>query len=135
MESTPQTYTLPYDKLVIAVGSFSNTFNIPGVSENAFFLKDISNARAIRARIIECFEKAAQPNTTEKKQIQLLHFAIIGGGPTGIEFGAELHDFIRDDVSRLYPGLINKVQITIYDVAEKILSSFDSELAECTDKE
>ncbi|KAJ3178286.1 hypothetical protein HDU87_003598, partial [Geranomyces variabilis] len=46
-----------------------------------------------------------------------------------IEFAAELHDFIKDDLRRLYPTLINKAQITVYDVAEKILGSFDSELA------
>ncbi|KAJ3158111.1 hypothetical protein HDU86_003063 [Geranomyces michiganensis] len=122
-------FKLTYDKLVIAVGAFSNTFNIPGVEEHGFFLKEISHAQRVRASLIECFERASEPNVSDQEQWKLLHFAIVGGGPTGIEFAAELHDFIKDDLRRLYPTLINKAQITVYDVAEKILSSFDGELA------
>lgn len=47
-------YSLDYDTLVIAVGSYSNTFGIPGVKENACFLKDVQDARKIRKRLIEC---------------------------------------------------------------------------------
>jgi hypothetical protein len=47
-------FTLDYDKLIISVGSYSNTFGIPGVKEHGFFLKDIQDARKIRARILEC---------------------------------------------------------------------------------
>ncbi len=49
-----QLFTLHYDKLVIAVGCYSQTFNTPGVRENAFFLKDVVDARKIRKRILEC---------------------------------------------------------------------------------
>jgi NADH dehydrogenase FAD-containing subunit len=47
-------YTLGYDKLVIACGGISNTFKIPGVEQHAFFLKDISDAKKIRGRVLEC---------------------------------------------------------------------------------
>jgi NADH dehydrogenase FAD-containing subunit len=46
-------FTLQYDKLVIAVGCYSQTFGTPGVRENAFFLKDIVDARKIRKRVLE----------------------------------------------------------------------------------
>ncbi len=49
-----QVFDLTYDKLVIAVGCYSQTFGTPGVRENAFFLKDINDARKIRKRILEC---------------------------------------------------------------------------------
>lgn len=49
-----QTFDLTYDKLVIAVGCYSQTFGTPGVRENAFFLKDVVDARKIRKRILEC---------------------------------------------------------------------------------
>ncbi|ORX92029.1 NDE1, mitochondrial external NADH dehydrogenase [Basidiobolus meristosporus CBS 931.73] len=127
-------FLLDYDILVISVGAYSNTFNVPGVKENALFLKDINDARAIRHRVIERFEQASQPGTSEKDQLALLHFAVIGGGPTGIEFSGELHDFISDDISRLYPSLVDKVQMTVYDVAPKILSSFDSSLEQYVTK-
>lgn len=49
-----QVFELNYDKLVIAVGCYSQTFGTPGVKENAFFLKDVNDARKIRKRILEC---------------------------------------------------------------------------------
>lgn len=49
-----KSFSLDYDKLVISVGSYSNTFGIPGVKEFAFFLKDVQDARKIRKRLIEC---------------------------------------------------------------------------------
>lgn len=58
----------------------------------------------------------------------LLNFAIIGGGPTGIEFSAELHDIIREDLSKLYPDLMKFYNITVYDVAPRVLSMFDESL-------
>jgi NADH dehydrogenase FAD-containing subunit len=56
----------------------------------------------------------------------VLHFAVVGGGPTGVEFAAELHDFIHQDVRRLYPNLADFFSISLYDVAPHILGSFDA---------
>jgi len=84
-----QLFDLKYDKLVIAVGAYLQTFNTPGVKEHANFLKDVGDARKIRTRLLECFETASLPTTPDEMRKQLLHFAIVGGGPTGIEFAAE----------------------------------------------
>ena len=124
-----QEYDLTYDQLVIGVGALSNTFNIPGVKENAFFLKELADARSIRNRIIANFELATQPLSTDAEQERLLHIIIVGGGPTGVEFGAELYDFLKEDVSRLYYGLQSKVRVTLIE-ANKILSNFDKSLRE-----
>lgn len=53
----------------------------------------------------------------------------MGGGPTGIEFSAELHDIIHEDLARIYPELIPFHKITVYDVATKVLPMFDEKLA------
>ncbi|KAF9317357.1 hypothetical protein BG003_000878 [Podila horticola] len=125
---------LDYDHLIIAVGSYSNTFNIPGVKEHAFFLKEVSDARKIRSRVLECFERAEMSRSDEEKN-GLLHFAVVGGGPTGVEFSSELHDFIREDCSRLFPHLMNHVTLAVYDVAPTILANFDHSLSEyCMNK-
>lgn len=124
-----QTYSLSYDKLVIGVGALSNTFNIPGVKENAFFLKELADARSIRNKIIANFELATQPLSNAEDQERLLHIVIVGGGPTGVEFGAELYDFLKEDVSRFYSNLRNKVKVTLIE-ANKILGSFDDQLRE-----
>ena len=126
-------YEVSYDKLVIAVGARSNTFNVPGVQENAFFLKEISHARAIRNQILTNFELSVHPNITPDEERRLLHFVICGGGPTGVEFGAELYDFLREDVSRLYAQEKDKVQVTLLE-PNQILPSFDQKLRAFAEK-
>ncbi|KAI4941624.1 hypothetical protein J4E91_010655 [Alternaria rosae] len=122
-------FDVEYDKLIVTVGCYSQTFSTPGVKEHAFFLKDVGDARRIRNRILACFEGAALPTTSIEMKKQLLNFAVVGGGPTGIEFSAELHDLINEDMKRLYPELIQYHKITVYDVAEKVLPMFDQKLA------
>jgi NADH dehydrogenase FAD-containing subunit len=124
------TFPVHYDKLIIAVGCYSQTFNTKGVRENAMFLKDVRDAQAIRRRILELFELARLPIIPEETKRYLLHFAIVGGGPTGMEFAACLSDLIRDDISRLHPELLKYIQITLYDVAPKVLPMFDASLAD-----
>lgn len=121
--------SVPYDKLVVAVGSYSQTFGVPGVREHANFLRDVGDARSIRLRVLQCFERADLPNTTDEQRKKLLHFAVVGGGPTGIEFAAELHDLVHDDLARLYPHLMPFAAITVYDVAPKVLPMFDKKLS------
>lgn len=125
-----KSFAVKYDKLVIAVGAHTQTFNIPGVREHAYFLKETRDAIKIRRQILRCFEEASLPSTSTERQKQLLHFCIVGGGPTGVEFSAELHDLIHDDLARSFPSLMPFVNISLYDVAPRILSMFDSSLAE-----
>lgn len=121
------TYDLSYDKLVIGVGSLSNTFGVPGVTENACFLKEVGDARKIRNQILSNFELAAQPSVTKEESRRLLHVVIVGGGPTGVEFGAEIYDFVEQDVARLYKAKKDDVRVTLVE-SNQILSSFDEKL-------
>jgi len=121
-------FTLPYDILVIAIGAVSNTYGIPGVIEHALFLKDIRDAQLIRRRLIECFEQAARPGVTPDDRRRLLHFVVVGGGPTGVEVTAEMHDFLRQDLEEVFPDLAPHVTITLLEAADQILNAFDEEL-------
>ncbi|GJJ14693.1 hypothetical protein Clacol_008960 [Clathrus columnatus] len=121
-------FVLNYDRLVIAVGAYAQTFGIPGVKENAQFLKDVRDARAIRTRILELFGEANLPIMSDAERRKLLHFCVVGGGPTGVEFAAELHDLLATDLTRAFPHLTPMARITLYDVAPQILGSFDQEL-------
>lgn len=125
-------FTLHYDILIIAVGSAVNTYGIAGVGQYALFLKELSDARAIRQRIVECFEQAAQPNISDEEQNRLLHFVVVGGGPTGVEFAAELHDFLEDDMRNIFRELSAKVSILLLEATEQILSTFDATLSQYT---
>jgi NADH:ubiquinone reductase (non-electrogenic) len=121
-------FTVDYDVLVIAVGAVSNTFNVPGVAEYALFLKELTDARALRGRIIQCFERANLPGVTVEERQRLLHFVVCGGGPTGVEFAAELNDFLAEDLTRVYPHLANETRITLVEAMSEILGSFDEKL-------
>ncbi|PFH53467.1 hypothetical protein AMATHDRAFT_54546 [Amanita thiersii Skay4041] len=133
-ETGSAVFPLRYDKLVIAVGAYSQTFNIPGVKEHAHFLKDVKDARGVRTRLLECFEQANQPTISDTDRRNLLNFCIVGGGPTGVEFAAELYDLIHTDIHRHYPHLAKLTKITIYDVAPSILGTFDKSLVQYAEK-
>ncbi|KAJ7905148.1 NDE1, mitochondrial external NADH dehydrogenase [Mycena leptocephala] len=97
-------FTLRWDKIVLAAGAYSKVaFGVPGVKEHAHFLKDVKDARAIRIRILECFEQAMQPTLSDMDRRNLLNFCIVGGGPTGVEFASELHDLLHAEIAQHYP--------------------------------
>jgi len=121
-------FTLDYDILAIAVGATSNTFGVPGVAEHALFLKELEDARTLRQRVIECLETAALPGIESAERPRLLHFVVCGGGPTGVEFAAELHDLVAGEVPRYFPGLAEQVRITLVEAGPDMLSSFDQKL-------
>jgi NADH dehydrogenase FAD-containing subunit len=73
------------------------THGIPGVREHCNFLKQVEDARRVRNSIVSCFERANLPHLTDEERKQNLTFAVIGAGPTGIEFAAELRDFVEQD--------------------------------------
>lgn len=124
-----QIFEVPYDKLVISVGCVSKTFRTPGVRENAMFFKDIGDSKRVKRRVRECFELAVLPTTTPEMREYLLHFAIVGAGPTGTELSAALRDFISTEMMTLYPSLKGIPKLTLYDVAPKVLSMFDESLS------
>ncbi len=125
-------FQISFDFLVIGVGATSNTFGIEGVSQYGMLLKELSDARAIRQRIIENFERASSPGIKPEEQKRLLHFVIVGGGPTGVEFAAELHDFLTEDLAESYRSCIPDVAITLFEAGNTILNTFDATLSEYT---
>ncbi|MER3524199.1 MAG: hypothetical protein C4326_09070 [Ignavibacteria bacterium] len=121
-------FDVAYDILVIAVGAVSNTFGVPGVAEHALFLKELHDARELRRRIIRNFEQANLPGITPEERRRLLQFVVCGGGPTGVEVAAELHDFLVEDLRKAYPPLVAEARITLVEATNDILSSFDEKL-------
>ncbi len=121
-------FDVEYDVLVIAVGAVSNSFGVPGVAEHAMFLKELHDARELRQRIIQCFEQANLPGISVEERHRLLHFIICGGGPTGVEFAAELNDFMLEDLQKVYPHLVAEARISLVEAMKEILGTFDEKL-------
>ena len=114
---------MKYDILVVAIGAENNTFNIQGVKEHAHFLKEVLDARRIRSAISDAFESAITPTQSLEEKKRLLHFVVVGGGPTGVEFAAELSDLVREDLQRYFPKLVSTdVKITLIEALDHVLS-------------
>lgn len=123
-------FTVEYDRLVVTVGAQTNTFGIPGVREYCCFLKQVEDARRIRTAIVNCFERANLPSLTDEERQNDLTIAVIGAGPTGIEFAAELRDFIEQDGPKYYPNLLKHVRIKVIEASSSVLAPFDKGLQE-----
>ena len=123
-------FELDYDILIVAVGAANNTFNTPGVEENCFFLKDIRDAYTIRNVIMDLVETAYIPGQPRDERRKLLHFVVVGGGPSGVEFAAELHDFLEEDVSKIYPKIKDDILISMVQSQDHILNTYDKQISD-----
>lgn len=85
-------------------------------------MQEVEDAQKIRRGVIDCFEKAILPGLTEEERRTNLHFVIVGGGPTGVEFAAELHDYFQEDLVNLYPSVKDLVKITLIQSGDHILN-------------
>lgn len=94
---------VPYDHLVIAVGSVPSFVDLPGVEENSFTMKDLADATRLRDHVIELLERCDQLTDPQERE-RLLTFVVAGGGFAGAETVAELFDLVHG-VLHLYPGI------------------------------
>ncbi|KAJ3394586.1 NADH:ubiquinone oxidoreductase [Entophlyctis sp. JEL0112] len=134
IKGTVSTKQIKYDYLVVGVGAENATFNIPGVKEFACFLKEAWDARKIRTQLLDCLESASFPGQPEEEINRLLHMVVVGGGPTGIEYAAELHDFLEDDIRKWYPDIAGRFKITLVEAMPHVLPAFSNELISYTEK-
>ena len=85
---------VPYDALVIALGSVTDFSAVPGMAENAIGLRTLGDAFYLRNRALDQLEEA-RIETDPAKRERLLTFVVVGGGSTGVEVAAELHDLLK----------------------------------------
>lgn len=124
-----QNFYLPYDKLIIGTGSITNPHGVKGL-ENCHFLKDISDARLIRNQVITNLETACLPTTSDEERRRLLSFVVSGGGPTGVEFAAELYDMLNEDLIKFFPRILrNEISVHVIQSRSHILNTYDEALS------
>ena len=103
--SEPQ--AVPYDHLVLAMGSVPNFYGLPGLAEHAITLKTLEDAVGLRHRVLSQLERADHETDVEVRQ-RLLTFVVAGGGFAGAETIAELFDLVSS-VRRYYQHLRTRV--------------------------
>jgi NADH dehydrogenase len=123
-----QSETLPYDQLLIALGSVSRTLPIPGLAEHAVGFKSLADAIYLRNHVVEALEEA---NATEDpaRRDQLLTFVFVGGGYAGLEALAELQDFAADAIESYPRARLHGMRWVLVEAADHVLPEIDPELA------
>lgn len=121
-------FVIPYDYLVLGIGSSSHFFGVPGAEDHAFRLKTLEDAILLRNHILQCVERAAHERDPVRRR-RLLTFVIVGGGPTGVEFAGSLAELVRGAFVRDYRGLdVRDMHIILLEAAENVLPGFPDRL-------
>ncbi len=115
---------ITYDYLILATGSETSFFGIPGAAEYSFPLKTLEDAITLRNNILYCFERAIQEEDPERRR-SLLTFTIIGGGPTGVEIAGALVELIRGPLKKDFTNLdFKEISIFLIEAADNLLPGF-----------
>lgn len=127
-------HNIPYDYLILSVGSKPNFFGVAGAEQHAFPLRTLEDAVRLRNHILCRFETAAvEPDPAIRKQ--MLNFTIVGGGPTGVEFAGALAELVRIPLARDYPDLVLKdVHILLLEATDRLFAGLPVRLHEYTMK-
>lgn len=119
--------TLPYDYLILALGSTTHFFGVPGAAEHAFALKTLDDGIRLRNHILCCFERAAQLPLAERRR--RLSFAIVGGGPTGVEFAGALAELLKGPLRRDHAQLdFREARIMLLEARDALLPTLPQRL-------
>lgn len=119
----------PYDYLVLAIGSVSNDFRVPGVAEHCIFLDSPDQAHRFHRRLVDRFirlDQALGAGQAERK----LQVAIIGGGATGVELSAELYKarewFSTYGLRRITP---EHMKVTLIEAGPRLLPALSERIS------
>ncbi|MFE9425228.1 NAD(P)/FAD-dependent oxidoreductase [Kitasatospora sp. NPDC006697] len=122
-----ESYELPFDYLVVATGSVSRTFPIPGLAEHGIGMKTVEEAISLRNHVMAQLDKA-ESTTDEAIRRKALTFVVIGGGFAGIETVAEIEDMARD-AAKLYKTVSRSdMRFIVVEAANRILPEMGPDL-------
>ncbi len=116
-----------FDDLILAAGAVTNSYGIAGVEEDAFGLKSLGDALAVRSHVLMCFERADahRAHTVDGT----LTFVIAGGGPTGVELAGGLMELFSLVLRKDHPGLdFRNARVLLVEAGDRLLAGFEPRL-------
>jgi NADH dehydrogenase len=121
---------LKFDHLIVALGSVTADFGIPGVKEFTLGMKSVSEALTIRAEIMRRFEDLCRFEDDTKFSV-----TVIGGGPTGVEMAGAIAELIRGPLKSDQSQVAKNINVTLIEAGPRLLPSFAPSLSARTKKD
>ena len=121
---------LKFDHLIVALGSTTADFGIPGVTEFTLGMKSVNEALTIRAEIMRRFEDLCRFEDDTR-----LAITVIGGGPTGVEMAGAIAELIRGPLKSDQKQAAAQIDITIIEAGDRLLPTFSPILSKRTKKD
>lgn len=120
-------HDVPYDKLIVTLGSETNFYNLPGVQKHALTMKTLGDAIQLRNRVIAALEEADTECAVARRGL-LTTMVVVGGGFAGVETIGAVNDFVRNSL-RFYPHLSGKrIRMVLIHSGSAILPELGEEL-------
>jgi NADH dehydrogenase len=120
-----------YDYLVLTMGGVTNYFNVPGATEHSIPFKTLGDAIYVRNHTIDALEEAA---VEPERASELLTFAVVGGGLTGVEVVGALNDFVRE-AAEYYPEIDRKqIRVMLIEAGPRLMPEMNEKLGAFSEK-
>ena len=122
-------HQLRYDHLIVAAGATSSFFGHDDWQAHATPMKSLSDATAIRQRVLSALEEAEHTTDPERRRL-LQSVVVVGGGPTGCELAASLNDLLRHTLERDFKQIDpHQSRVTLVDPGDRVLRAMDPQLS------
>ncbi|QBI53698.1 NAD(P)/FAD-dependent oxidoreductase [Streptomonospora litoralis] len=117
-----------YDRLILAPGSFTRVFDIPGLTEHAFGNKNLAEATVLRDHVLAQLELANATSDPVERE-ERCRFVVVGGSYTGAETAASLRR-LTEEAAKRYPSLRSAISWHVVDIAPRLLPELGSKLGD-----
>jgi NADH:ubiquinone reductase (H+-translocating) len=121
--------TIPYDQLLLSLGSVSRVLPVPGLAEHAVGFKSLADAIYLRNHVVETLEDANACEDPARRD-QLLTYVFVGGGYAGLEALAELQDFAADAIESYPRARLHGMRWVLVEATGRVLPEIDQQLAD-----
>lgn len=115
---------LDFDYLVVALGSATADFGIPGVTEHALGMKSVHEALVIRAEVLRRFEDLCR-----FEDDTMFSISVVGGGPTGVEMAGAFAELVRGPLKHDQANAAAHIKINLIEAGPRILPMFSEKLS------